>query len=168
MPPQQVRRSRRMSGRRRRHLIRRFLYLHPALFSPVHDLGLVPRGCPAASGSPGSYSSVWLPAWLPGRTAAQVPQRFQDRAHPARWRACELGQHKCSLAGHRPSSPGIPCEARASPRRPDAAHCPWSSPRPGTSRARGTCSSPWCPTVTATLREPVQPCPARDCEPVSL
>ena len=49
-----------------RHLLtRRFLYLHPDLFSAVRGLGLVNSRCPCGSGAVEGCLSPWLPAWLP-------------------------------------------------------------------------------------------------------
>jgi hypothetical protein len=69
-------------------LIRRYLCGHPDPFRSVRDLGLVPPGCPRASGVSRGCSSTWLPAWLPR------PDRDADDP-PLRRSVCAAGQPAC-------------------------------------------------------------------------
>ena len=103
--------------------IRRFLYLHPALFRSVRDVGLVSLGCPDRSGAPEGCSSAWLPAWLPGRATARVlPVVFKSvrGLRPAGTATCVVGIGCPARQDHPAYTPRILRPAGPLPRCPRA------------------------------------------------
>jgi hypothetical protein len=92
--------------------IRRFLYLQPASFRSVRDLGLVSPSCPHESESSQDCSSVWLPAWLPRpNRAARDPLLRRP--------VCAAGQPARPQVRRSIDCPGVTASTRCRP--PDRA-----------------------------------------------